>query len=102
MCVGDGDTNSGTDSHSTELVFRHESVEANFEDSSLPCVPVEHIYCSACILCCSEKNSTITAAAIVGTERDICSQDSARFAEEILQVLPTNSVRELKGESETI
>ena len=76
-----------------------EAVWADFEDASLPRVAVEHVDGPAGVLCGREEDGAIAARAVVGPEGDICAEDCARLAEEVLDILPTDAVGQLERPS---
>ena len=74
---------------------RREAIETDFEDTGLPRVAVEHVDCSARVLRSSKDDGAISPRAVVWAEGHISAEDSARFAEKILEVLPLTVKRQL-------
>lgn len=94
------------------LILWRQSVRPNLQRARLPGEPVEAI-CGASeepspwpicqltdstgsVLPAAHEDVAIASAAVIGSQADIGSQNGAGLAEEVFQVLPAYSVRELR------
>lgn len=78
-------------------VQRH-AVMSDFEDARLPGVSVEHIDGPSGIFSGGEKDGPVSPASVIRAEAHIGSQDGASFSKQVLQILPTYSVRQVSNE----
>lgn len=79
-------------------VIRRHSVESDLECTRLPNKTIEHVDGAARVLCGGEKDGAVAPAAVVGREGDVCAEDGACAAEEILEILPADAVGEVSDE----
>jgi len=78
------------------LILWRQAIRAYFERASLPCEPVEAVDCARSVLAAAHEHVAVSTTAIVGTEADIGAQHGSGLAEEVLEVLPSHTVRELR------
>ena len=94
---------SCTSCGSFQIWWWTQSVWSYFQSASLPGVSIEHVNCASCFLSCSQENGAVTTRSIIRSQGDISTKDCPCFAEEILEVLPSHSVRKLmRGISENM
>jgi hypothetical protein len=78
-----------------QIQVRRKAIRSDLEDPGLPRVAVEHVDSAPGVLAGREQDGAVAARAVVRTKGDVRAQDGARFAKEVLEILPSNAVGQL-------
>jgi hypothetical protein len=78
------------------LILWRQSIGTDLEGACLPCKAVEAINSTSGVFSATHEYIAVPTTAVIGSKTDIGTEHRSSLAEEVLKVLPPNTIRELR------
>jgi hypothetical protein len=77
------------------LILWRKAIGTDLERACLPCKAIEAVNRACSVFTAAHEHVAVAATAVVGAKTDISAQHRASLAEQVFEILPSNTIREL-------